>query len=351
MNQDIHPHWKSTDETASAPKSADDANFWPDGEETPTASKPKEDHHRIRIAGGGASSLLLGLSFSTFGAVLLGLGFYQGVTLIRADLLEGRTPDVQVEVRDAEFSPQAFSIAAGKIVEWKNVGSGNQQFRSDQLDTTSSPFVGSPLLPPGERYVTEIPLALAGTMLTIRSEFIPTMTQTVTVEASAEAPTEEVETTSSLPPLPPSQPSLEAGAEPSRSELRPASVPSVSSVPSQPPTLSTPPSPSQPSTPSTPPVAPTPTIQIGSSETLAQSAWPNLLRVNRFTVGNVTVPDFSPISPIHAVREAQEEWERQHSAAPIARKQPETGPALWILSALTLGTMPFFFRGQKKQRS
>ena len=331
MTSDIHPHWKSTDDSAASLPKGDDA-FWPEGEVS--SSKEKQDHHHIRIAGKrGASSLLLFISLVSFGAMFLGVSFYQGVRMIRADLLEGQIPDVTVEVRDAEFSPGSLAIEAGKIVEWKNVSTSNQQFRSDQLDDSGAPFVSSPLLPQGESYVLEIPPELGGMLLMIRSMFLPTMTQTITVENSSEASTEPVPSLPSIPPLPPVPPPPPAQV----------SLPSTSSLPSTPSTLSTPPTPSTPSIPTTP----TPTIQIGSADKPAAQSWPNILRINRFTVGSVTIPDFKPISPIHAARRVQEEWQsRSHTAAP---RQPTTGPALWILSALTLGTMPFFFRGQKKK--
>jgi hypothetical protein len=53
-------------------------------------------------------------------------------------------------------------------------------------------------------------------------------------------------------------------------------------------------------------------------------------------------------SPIQAAREQWQEREVHSTAgAPPARRQPETGPALWILTALTLGAMPILFRKRK----
>ena len=330
MTSDIHPHWKSTGEGSGVSPQGDDREFWPmDG----------EAHHHVRVNGGGASSFFLLFAFSTISLAALGVVFYQGVNRIRADLLEGRSPDVVIEVQDAAFSPASLAVQAGQLVEWKNVGSGNQQLRSDQLDDAGTPFVSSPLIPAGGTYRSTLPLELAGTMLTIRSAFVPTMMQTITIETPVEAPSSEVpsdaapDATSSLPPLPPSAPSS-------------PSLPSLPPIPPPPPTPSTPSTPTLPTLPSIPsvpsvPSTPTPVIQIGSTDTPSlTSAWPSLLRINRFT-----------ISPIHAARQAQEEWQRSsYSAAPLARRQPETGPALWVLSVLTLGTMPFFFRKAKGRR-
>ena len=90
-----------------------------------------------------------------------------------------------------------------------------------------------------------------------------------------------------------------------------------------------------------PPV--TPTISLNqASVTPPSNIWPNILKVNRFTVGSAFVPAFSPIAqiPVNSVRDAQE---RVHGAA-RATRQPETGPAVWVAGIMSLAVLPLILK-------
>ena len=317
---------------ATSPREED--SFFPMDDDEPEVGGPssKQEHHHVQIAGGKQSSLFLILSLISLGAASLGVVFYQGVNRIRADLLEEMAADSVIEIGQSTFSPASLIVEAGKLLEWKNTGSGNQELRSDQLDESGSPVLATPAIPAGTSFRFRVPPSLGGTMLTVRSSFNPLMTIAITVD-----PAKEVASSSSAGVIP-AEPQPEIAKEPqpgtASSQPRRAALDSVPLIPSLP---SSPPLPSIPSLPS----VPAPVLHIGTTETVQQALWPNQLRINRFTVGSSFVPAIPSPSPIHSAGRAQQQLH------PAARRQPETGPALWILASLTLGTTLFLFRRKK----
>jgi len=352
MTPDIHPHWTSTDSGNTtptpppAPSSREEDSFFPIEGDEPEVGGPssKQEHHHVQIAGGKQSSLFLVLSLISLGAASVGIVFYQGVNRIRADLLEEMAADSVIEIGQSTFSPASLTVEAGKLLEWKNTGSGNQELRSDQLDESGSPFLATPTIPAGTSFRFRVPPSLGGTMLTVRSSFNPLMSIAITVDPAKEVassssaggtPAEPRPETATLP-VAPSQPSTPS-TPPTLPTPSPSPVPLIPSLPSSPSLPSIPsPSPNPSPTPT-----PAPVLHIGPTETVSQGVWPNQLRINRFTIGSGFAPTIPSPSPIHSAGRTQQQLH------PAARRQPDTGPALWILSSLTLATTLFLFRRKK----
>lgn len=316
MTSDIHPHWKNVGAEEGVPPSqhpvtgGSSDSFWPMPEEAQLEAPKRSQVHRIRVARSGIS-LLLVFTLVPLTLAALAFVFLQGVNLIRADLTAGVAPDWQIDITDIGFSQQNVAAKAGDLVEWRNTGNAPQQFRSAELNTDGSPLLQSSLLQPGETFRMKVPEFLAGKTLTLHSAFIPTMVSTVTV----------AETHLSAAPAPPPPP----------------------------PPAPTPPPPSPTLTP--PPVTPAPasaTINVGMAEMVPSnaSAWPALLRTNPFTVDRVASLSPTAQLPIHSVARTREKVKsseakrlplaRPDSPVGRARKQPETGPALWIVATLSL---------------
>lgn len=329
MTSDIHPHWKSVGAGNGAHGDGD--SFWPMPEEAPAPQKPTKVH-RVRVARSGVS-LFLVFTLIPVGIGVLGFVFLRGVNLIRADLVEGIVPDHLIELTDTGFSRLDTTVKVGEVVAWENAGGAPRQFRSRELNTDGSPLLASSLLEPQETFRLKVPSFLEGQTLTLTDAFIPTMVSTLMI-TEGEA--------SSLTPLPPA---------PAPKPLTAAPPPASLSVPL--PSLVPPPDPRP-----TPTVSLSPTINVGVVPMSSPGAvpvtngsitWPALLRINPYTFDRA--PSLSPTAqlPIHSVARAREKVQSAKAKRPPARKQPETGPALWIIATLSLCGVPLLLRKRKNR--
>ena len=377
MTEDLNPRWKSTEDKAPARPGGglagrQDEQFWSEdtageaglfdaaqerlfekSEEGKQAAfrPPPPQRHRVHIAQEKCTPILLGGVAILFLAVF-GFLFLRGVSRIRADLVEELVPDLEVQVTENGFSPSEAEIATGKLVEWKNTGKSPQQFQSDQRNLAGAPFISSPLLPPDGTYRLKITEDLEDATVTLRSTFLPTMTGMLRIIAAAPVAMELPSSASAPPPAPQAPETVSM----------PAPLPAFPSPPAMPAPVQPSPVPS----PAAPPSAVSPskasdvgpqTIEVGDAMQMpVVSSWPSLLRINRYTVGSPLVP-LAPTDqfPVHSVARANEAYTssrsrppaRPYDAAGRARRQPETGPALWIFGALTLCAMPFVCRRRR----
>lgn len=317
MTPKIHPHWKSTEDAS-----------------------PKSKKEHITISRGGYSTFASKFLFAAAVLVVLAFVFMQGVRFITADLTEGLTPDSTITFTDDGF---AGEVDPGAYVEFLNGGTVPDQYRTTQLNPNGSPLIAIPLLGPGETYRLVIPKDLAGRTLTFVSETDPSRRGSIVISEALSEP--EVPVYEAPAPEPTSPDTSELVV----TEVTIPPLPSLSLTPIQ--IASSIPTPTPASTSLPPPSAQPVVIDIGDVATAFQtSKWPSLLRINLFTVGSSLVANLSPIGqmPLHIVRDAQEQV---HAAAgtsrPPARRQPATGPALWIVAFFSLCSLPFFVKRRK----
>jgi hypothetical protein len=320
MTFPIHPHWRSTRDDASV-------------------SSDNESGER------GHYTVLFRLLMVSAGALIVFALLVEGVHFLRAQLTSqvlspDTEPDQLIVLQDYTLPPM-LTLRVGETVRFSNMGSQPRHLMSDDRDQYEQILFQTPLIAPGEHYTFQVPDYLLHTDIVVRDVLYPTAVARM-ITRSAAPPPEEVPELSEVPRLPVESESYEPTAPRPFPDLLERDSPQTE----PPPTVSG-------SDPQEPPVLTLPfmvdaslpakgTVELhidpGVSSQGQQDIWPTTLRVNRFTVDRIPLFSTPPLTDLLPVQDipARAQVHAASPARPLASPPPATGPALGVLSVLSL---------------